>query len=58
MSVFDNFFSFNKVSITKIYKVNEELEAFEAMTEDEAYRIYNVDYKEEVKYPPKKSWTD
>ena len=24
------------------------------MTEDEAYRIYNVDYKEEVKYPPKK----
>lgn len=24
------------------------------MTEDEAYRIYNVDYKEEVKYPPQK----
>ncbi|BCI64891.1 hypothetical protein [Coprobacter secundus] len=29
--------------------VNEELEAFEAMTEDEACKIYNVDYKEEAR---------
>ena len=29
--------------------VNEELEAFEAMAEKEACRIYNVDYKEEAR---------